>query len=162
MKILYIAFDNPAVETILGGMRDETLSGLPAFYYPLKMLLEQGHTVDMLLWSSLDHSVVESKYFKKENLIQIKPKHDGILGMLELPLRLSRETRKLLKARHYDFVYGMAEGSHMAVRTAAKWMCHVHCASSARRRWRMYLKRSPRAYAAGSKRSRTIHTSRFR
>lgn len=120
MKILYIAFDNPAVETILGGMRDETLSGLPAFYYPLKMLLEQGHTVDMLLWSSLDHGVVESEHFKKENLIQIKPKHDGILGMLELPLRLSRETRKLLKARHYDFVYGMAEGSHMAVRTAAK------------------------------------------
>ena len=39
MRILYITMDNPAVETILGGMHDETLSGLPAFYYPFKMLL---------------------------------------------------------------------------------------------------------------------------
>lgn len=120
MRILYIAFDNPAVDTILGGMHDETLSGLPAFYYPFKMLLEQGHTIDMLLWSPLEHSVTESEYFKKENLIQIKPKYGGVLGTFELPLRLARETRKLLKAKHYDFVYGMAEGSHMGVRTAAK------------------------------------------
>lgn len=120
MRILYIAFDNPAVDTILGGMHDETLSGLPAFYYPFKMLLEQGHTIDMLLWSPLEHSVTESENFKRENLIQKKPKHGGMLGTLELPLRLARETRKLLKARHYDFVYGMAEGSHMGVRTAAK------------------------------------------
>ena len=32
MRILYIAFENPAVDTIIGGMHDETLSGLPAFY----------------------------------------------------------------------------------------------------------------------------------
>ena len=42
MRILYITMDNPAVETILGGMHDETLSGLPAFYYPFKMLLARG------------------------------------------------------------------------------------------------------------------------
>ena len=120
MRILYIAFDNPAVDTVLGGMNDETLSGLPAFYYPLKMLLEQGHTVDMLLWSPLEHTVVESEHFKNENLIQIKPKYSGILGTLELPVRLARETRKLLKLKHYDFVYGMAEGSHAGVNVAAK------------------------------------------
>ena len=28
------------------------------------------------------------------------------MGKLELPLLLMRETRKRLKARHYDFVYG--------------------------------------------------------
>ena len=42
------------------------------------------------------------------------------MGKLELPLLLMRETRKRLKARHYDFVYGLSEGSHMGVRTAAK------------------------------------------
>ena len=93
MRILYVAFgNNPAVETILGGMHDETLSGLPAFYYPFKMLLARGCTIDLLLYSSEPKTVVESAHFR---------------------------TRQCLRARHYDFVYGMTEGSHMAVRTAA-------------------------------------------
>lgn len=120
MRILYIAVDNPAVETILGGMHDETLSGLPAFYYPFKMLLEKGCTIDLMLISNLEHKVVESEHFKKENLFQIKLKHGGTLGTLELPFTIMRETKKRLKAQHYDFVYGMTEGSHIGVRTAAK------------------------------------------
>lgn len=120
MRILYIAFDNPAVDTILGGMNDETLAGLPAFYYPFKMLLEKGNTIDLMLISNAEHEVVESEHFKKENFFQIKMKHVGAAGTLELPLLLMRETRKRLKAQHYDFVYGMAEGTHMGVRTAAK------------------------------------------
>ena len=119
MRILYIAFDNPAVETILGGMHDETLSGLPAFYYPFKMLLARGCTIDLLLYSSEPKTVVESAHFRRENLIQIRPRHRGALGTLELPLHLAHATRQCLRARHYDFVYGMTEGSHMAVRTAA-------------------------------------------
>ena len=120
MRILYIAMDNPAVDTILGGMHDETLAGLPAFYFPFKMLLEKGNTIDLMLISNREHEVVESKHFKKENFFQIRMKHNGILGTFELPLLLMRETRKRLKAQHYDFVYGMAEGTHMGVRTAAK------------------------------------------
>ncbi len=120
MRILYIAFDNPAVDTILGGMNEETLSGLPAFFYPFKLLLERGNTIDLLLFSNAEHEVTESEHFKKENFFQIKLKHGGVLGKLELPLLLMRETRKRLKARHYDFVYGLSEGSHMGVRTAAK------------------------------------------
>lgn len=119
MRILYIAFDNPAVETILGGMHDETLSGLPAFYYPFKMLLARGCTIDLLLYSSEPKTVVESTHFRRENLIQIRPRHRGALGTLELPLHLAHATRQCLRAQHYDFVYGMTEGSHMAVRTAA-------------------------------------------
>lgn len=120
MRILYIAMDNPAVDTILGGMNDEALAGLPAFYYPFKILLEKGHTIDLMLISNREHEVVESEYFKKENFFQVRMKHSGALGTLELPLLLRRETRKHLKAQHYDFVYGMAEGSHVGVRTAAK------------------------------------------
>ena len=63
MRILYITMDNPAVETILGGMHDETLSGLPAFYYPFKMLLARGCTIDLLLYSSEPKTVVESAHF---------------------------------------------------------------------------------------------------
>lgn len=120
MRILYIAFDNPAVDTILGGMNDEKLSGLPAFYFPFKMLTEQGHTVDILLFSPQDKTVTESKNFKKENLIHIKTKHNGFIHKLKLPFLLYRETKKQLKKQHYDFVYGMSEGSHMGVRAAEK------------------------------------------
>lgn len=120
MRILYIAMDNPAVDAILGGMNDESLAGLPAFYYPFKMLLEKGNTIDLMLISNEEHEVVESEHFKEENFFQIRMKHRGVLGTLELPMLLRRETKKRLKAEHYDFVYGMAEGSHMGVRTAAK------------------------------------------
>lgn len=119
MRILYITMDNPAVETILGGMHDETLSGLPAFYYPFKLLLERGCTIDLLLYSLEPKTVVESAHFRRENLIQIRPRYRGALGTLELPLHLAHATRQCLRARHYDFVYGMTEGSHMGVLTAA-------------------------------------------
>ena len=52
----------------------------------------------------------------QDYVIIIKSKHGGVLGKLELPLLLMRETRKRLKTRHYDFVYGLSEGSHMGVR----------------------------------------------
>lgn len=120
MRILYITFDNPAVETILSGMHDESLSGLPAFYHPFKMLLERGHIIDMLLFCGQKKSVVESAHFKAENLILVQPKLHGPLASIELPLLLAKAARQQMKARHYDFVYGMTEGSHMAVREARK------------------------------------------
>lgn len=126
MRILYIAMDNPAVDTILGGMHDEALSGLPAFYYPFKMLLEKGNTIDLLLLSNEEHEVVESEHFKKENFYQIRLSHGGPLGILELPLLLMKTTKSLLKSKKYDFVYGMAEGSHAGV-LMAQWM-GVPCA----------------------------------
>ena len=120
MRILYIAFDNPAVETILDGMHDETLAGLPAFYYPFKMLLERGHVIDLLLFCVEEKTVVESACFKENNLILVQPKRHGALASVELPLLLAKATRKQLQKQHYDFVYGMTEGSHMAVREAEK------------------------------------------
>lgn len=120
MRILYITFDNPAVETILGGMHDEMLSGLPAFYFPFKMLLERGHTVDMLLFCDQEKTVTESKHFKAENLILVQPKRHGALASVELPLLLAKAAREQMQKEHYDFVYGMTEGSHMAVREAEK------------------------------------------
>ena len=101
MRILYISGDNPAVDTILNGMDDSTLGGLPAFYYPFKMLLERGHT-------------------KAENLIQLHPKNGMLPGAVEYALQLTGAARSLLNERHYDFVYGMSEGAHLAVREAAK------------------------------------------
>lgn len=120
MRILYITFDNPAVETILGGMHVETLSGLPAFYHPFRILLERGHTIDLLLFCDQEKTVVESAYFKAENLILVQPKHHGALALVELPLLLAKAARKQMKERKYDFVYGMTEGAHMAVREAKK------------------------------------------
>ena len=120
MRILYIAADNPAIDTILNGMDDSTLSGLPAFYYPFKMLLERGCTIDLLFYTVEKREVIESAYFKKENLIQIHPRKNILPGTVDFFLQMSRTARKILKARHYDFVYGMSEGAHLAVREAAK------------------------------------------
>lgn len=120
MRILYIASDNPAVDTILNGMDDCTLSGLPAFYYPFKILLERGCTIDLLLYTVKERDVVESRCFKKENLIQIHPRKSILPGTVDFFLQMSTAARELLKTRHYDFVYGMSEGAHLAVRKAAK------------------------------------------
>lgn len=120
MRILYIAADNPAVDTILSGMHTETLGGLPAFYYPFKMLLDHGHTIDLMLYTHDEKTVVESEHFKSENLIQIHPKNGVLPGAVEYALQLSSAIRKLLNERQYDFVYGMSEGAHLAVREAAK------------------------------------------
>lgn len=120
MRILVVTFENPAVDAILNGMREDTLSGLPAFYYPLKMLMEKGHTVDILLYAEKKKEVVESQHFKRGNLFQICQKHKGAIAYLELPLRVAKETRSLLKRQYYDFVYGMTEGSYMAIREATR------------------------------------------
>lgn len=120
MRILYVGAENPAVETILNGMDDSTLGGLPAFYYPFKMLLERGCTIDLLLYATEHKKVRNSRYFRKENLIQIHPKKSLLPGSVAYMLQMEAAIRKLLRQRRYDFVYGMSEGAHLAVREAAK------------------------------------------
>ena len=122
MRILYIAFDNPATENIIGGMNDETLAGLPALYYPFKLLLERGHTVDLLLFSpDKQKTFVESAKLKKENFFHVPlPDNSGVKGKLNFIRTVRGETRKLLKARKYDFVYGLAEGAVLGVMEARK------------------------------------------
>ena len=118
MKILYITSDNPAVDAILNGMKEGELEGLPAFYYSFKKLVEKGHSVDMLLVSDKDHKVISSRYFSEKNLIMVKARQEGISGKFEYLFQVAGSTRKLLKKRHYDFVYGMSEGAYPGVRLA--------------------------------------------
>ena len=120
MRILYIATDNPAVDTILGGMDGSAFNGLPAFFFPFQMLLDRGHTIDLLLYTTEEKTVVESEHFKAENLIQVHPMHSGIAGTLEFPRLLAGEARKQLKTHKYDFVYGMTEGAYPALKEAVK------------------------------------------
>ena len=120
MRILVIAFDNPAVDVILSGMDGSRLSGLPAFYFPFKMLLDRGHTIDLLLYTPDDRTVVESDRFKAENLIHIHPTHGGIAGTLEFPIIVAKAARVQMRSRKYDFVYGMTEGAYPALKEAVK------------------------------------------
>lgn len=120
MRILYVTADNPAVDTILGGMNTELLNGLPAFYFPFEILLRRGHTIDILLYTPEEKIVVESERFKANNLIQIHPRHDGPAGTLEYPALIAKAARKQLRSRTYDFVYGMTEGAYPALREAVK------------------------------------------
>ena len=101
-------------------MDTRTLGGLPAFYHPFKMLLDRGHTIDMLLYTAKEKTLVESEHFKAENLIQIHPRSGVLPGAVEYAWQLSGAVRKLLIERQYDFVYGMSEGAHLAVREAVK------------------------------------------
>lgn len=120
MRILVVAFDNPAIDTILGGMLSNTLGGLPAFYFPMQMLMDKGHTVDILLYTPDEKEIVESEHFKADNLIQVHPKHGGVFGILEFPVVLAETARTQMKKRKYDFVYGMTEGAYPALREAVK------------------------------------------
>ena len=122
MRILYIAFDNPATENIISGMRDEQLAGLPALYYPFKMLLERGHSVDiMLLTYQAFRPLVESEHFKGENYFPVQlPEDSGALGKLRLIRTIANATVGRLKERKYDFVYGLGEGAIIGVIEAHK------------------------------------------
>ena len=122
MRILYIAFDNPATENIVSGMYDDKLAGLPALYYPFKMLLERGHTIDLLLLSyQTDLSLIESEHFKNENYFVVQlPNDSGIHGKLRLIQTISSATKERLKGIQYDFVYGLGEGAIIGVIEAHK------------------------------------------
>lgn len=122
MRILYIALDNPATENIIGGMHDETLAGLPALYYPFKLLLERGHTIDLLLFSPDKHkNFVESEHLKSENFFHVVlPNNGGVKGKIAFIRTIKHETKKLLKSRKYDFVYGLGEGAILGVSEAHK------------------------------------------
>lgn len=120
MRILYVAGENPAVESILKGMDESSLGGLPAFYHPFKILLERGHEIDLLLYTREKKELVESPYFKKKNLIQILPGKSILPSSAEYFLQISSATRKLLKERHYDFVYGQSEVAQPALMEAAR------------------------------------------
>lgn len=120
MRILYITFENPAVYTILNGMHDEELDGLPAFYFPFRMLTERGHRVEMLLVSDRDFEVKKSSGFDISHFHLLKIRNRGMAGKLEVLVRIVKKVRRLLKENRYDFVYGMGEGTYPAVYTAYK------------------------------------------
>lgn len=122
MNILYITFDNPATENIISGMRDENLAGLPALYYPFKMLLDRGHTVDLLLLTyQTERPMEESKYFKRDNYFPVRlPDDSGMFGKLRMIRAIVSAVKEQLKKRDYDFVYGLAEGAIIGVIEAQK------------------------------------------
>ena len=122
MNILYISFDNPATENIITGMRDDNLAGLPALYYPFKMLLDRGHTIDLLLLSyHTNRSIIESEHFKQSNYYPVQlPDDSGMKGKLNVIRTIVAVTRERMKAKRYDFVYGLAEGAIIGVIEAQK------------------------------------------
>lgn len=122
MKILYIAFNNPATENIISGMHDENLAGLPALYYPFKMLLDRGHTIDLLLLTyQPNRPFVESEHFKRDHFFPVQlPEDGGVKGKLNLIRTISSATAERLKERKYDFVYGLGEGAIIGVIEAHK------------------------------------------
>ena len=122
MNILYITFDNPATENIISGMRDENLAGLPALYYPFKMLLDRGHTVDLLLLTyQPERPLVESEHFKRDNYFPVQlPDDGGMRGKLRMIRAIASAAKEQLKKRDYDFVYGLAEGAIIGVVEAQK------------------------------------------
>ena len=103
-------------------MHDENLAGLPALYYPFKMLLERGHTIDLLLLSNqADRTLIESELFKRNNYFPAQlPSDSGIQGKLRLIQTISNATKERLKTRKYDFVYGLGEGAIIGVIEAHK------------------------------------------
>lgn len=99
------------------GINQDSLSGLPALFFPFKLFLERGHQVDLLLFTlEKNKSFQESERFKKENLIVVhlygNRYHDALL--------INQTVKKQLLNKHYDFVYGMGEGTQIGLCAAQK------------------------------------------
>lgn len=110
MNILYVTGITPPIEAVLRG--ESGIQGLPPFYYPWKMLVDRGHTVDFVMTSNFNEDYnIRVDWFSKTNIIKniYAPKKEGgklrIVRQIKRFFQLMYYTNKAVKAKHYDFIY---------------------------------------------------------
>lgn len=111
MKILYATVLTAPLREVIEG-RDH-ISGLPGFYYPVKLLMERGHEVNFVI---LTHEHVKANvrapWFPRDSIkaliryvgVQEGPRRAVISKPLAY-LRFMWATHNELKSGRYDFVY---------------------------------------------------------
>lgn len=106
MRILYLTpawfgFDKMVYE---GGLE---ITGLPSFCYPLKMLVEQGHSIDMvIIYTNDERDInVKSQWVGKINIISQFKYHLSLPKKIMSIFGFRRLVRNLVTSKNYDFVY---------------------------------------------------------
>lgn len=110
MNILYVSgMAGPLISVIKG---EEGIKGLPAFYYPWKMLVERGHTVDFVVTSNFNEPYnIKVDWFSEKNIIKnIYAPHKEvgrfrIFRKINRFLQLLYYTNKAVRKKKYDFIY---------------------------------------------------------
>jgi glycosyltransferase involved in cell wall biosynthesis len=110
MNILYVTGITPPIEAVLRG--ESGIQGLPPFYYPWKMLVDKGHTVDFVMTSNFNEPYnIKVNWFEKKNIIKniyAPRKENGkfrIFRQIKRFVQLIYYTNKAVKQKHYDFIY---------------------------------------------------------
>lgn len=111
MKILYATVLTTPLQEVLEGK--DQISGLPGFYYPMRMLMERGHEVNfvILLHQKLKLDV-KADWFNR-NAVKALVRYVGVqesprTSVLSKPiayLRFMWEAHSELRREQYDFVY---------------------------------------------------------
>lgn len=125
MNILYVTGITPPIECILNGQ--DSIKGLPPFYYPWKMLVDRGHTVDFVMTSNFNEEYnIKVDWFSEDNIIKniyAPHKNPGLFRIfrkIRRFIQLLYYTNKAVKQKHYDFIYCKAfEG--VAGQIVANW-----------------------------------------
>ncbi len=111
MKILYLSSLTPSLSDILHGKREVT--GLPAYYYPLKYLIDRGHEVRFVIFSYGEQSYnVQVDWFQPEWIISNTKIEDSSKGGISRYLRAAKRVVgtgsglfKALRKERYDIIY---------------------------------------------------------
>lgn len=111
MKILYVAGMPLPIENLLSGKTE--IEGFPAFYFPMRKLIERGHQLRFILMSNFNGPYdVKVDWFRSEWIVSnIFMKHSERQGPYRLFRRASRAAQlftallKEARADHYDLIY---------------------------------------------------------
>ncbi len=110
MNILYVTGITPPIEAVLNG--ESGIQGLPPFYYPWKMLVDRGHTVDFVMTSNFNGPYnIKVDWFNEKNIIKniYAPRKEigkfRIFRQIKRFIQLMYYTDKAVRQKHYDFIY---------------------------------------------------------
>lgn len=113
MNILYVSGMPQPIYALLRG--ETKIKGLPAFYYPWKMLVERGHNVDFVLLSNYNETPnIKVDWFSENDIIKNiyaprkEPGPFRIFRKIYRFFQLLYFTNKAVRKKRYDFIYCMA------------------------------------------------------
>lgn len=118
MRILYVTAITKPLAAIFRG--ETEITGLPAFYYPLKLMLQAGHTVDFVLITNhfTDDINIRTEGLSKNNIKSItsyssrsKSRWKGLVQRVTKYMQFSLRAYRTARNGNYDFIYFRANES---------------------------------------------------
>jgi len=112
MKILYVTGLPIPLKDILTGKNENEITGLPGFYFPMRKLIEKGHSLDFVFISNFkDKFNIKVKWLNEKNILaNIYAPYSEFKFMRFLRtgfrfLQLLYYTYKAVRSKRYDFIY---------------------------------------------------------